>query len=268
MPFGLVNAPATFQAMMNKILREFLDHGVVVYLDDILIYSKNYEKHVELVKKVLVRLEEHRLANIPEDIGLPRTLGGIPGLHCCSGRVTISERKVEFIKKWRLSRAVKEVQIFIGFRNFYRSVIKDFSKICKPITERVKGNPGDFGWGTEQEEPFEELKHMFTTAPILAHIYPEREMVVETDSRDLALGCILSQFLDRRLHPVAFHSGKLSSAEQNHKIHNKELLAFLEAFTEWKCYMAGADKPITVYTDQQNLQHFLTTKKWNPRQVR
>jgi len=268
MPFGLVNAPATFQAMMNKILREFLDHGVVVYLDNILIYSENYEEHIELVKKVLARLEEHRLA-----ISLKKLVFHVPlveflGYIVAVDGVTMSERKVESIKKWRSPQSVKEVQICIGFANFYRRFIKDFSEICKPITETLKGNPRDFSWGKEHEEAFEELKHRFTIAPILAHFYPERETVVETDASDFALGCVLSQFLDCRLHPVAFHSRKLSPAERNYEIHDKELLAILQAFTEWKCYLAGADKPITVYTDHQNLQHFLTTKKWNPRQVR
>jgi len=101
MPFGLVNAPATFQAMMNKILREFFDHGVVGYLDDILIYSENYEKHVELVKKVLARLEEHRLA-----ISLKKLVFHVPsveflGYIVAVDGVTMSQRKVESIKKWR-----------------------------------------------------------------------------------------------------------------------------------------------------------------------
>jgi len=182
--------------------------------------------------------------------------------------VTIRKRKVESIKKWRSPRSVKEVQIFIGFANFYRRFIKDFSKICKPITETKKGNPKDFSWGKEQEAAFEELKHRLTTAPILAHFYPERETGEETDASDFALGCILSQLFDRRLHPVAFHSGKLSPTERNYEIDDKELLAIQEAFIEWKCYQAGADKPITVYTDHRNLQHFLTTKKRNPRQAR
>jgi len=149
MPFGLVNAPAPFQAMMNKILREFLDHGVVVYLDDILIYSENYKEHVELVKKVLARLEEHRLA-----ISLKKSVFHVPsveflGYIVAVDGVTISERKVESIKKWRSPRSVKEVQIFIGFATFYRRFIKDFSKICKPITETLKGNLRDFSWEKE-----------------------------------------------------------------------------------------------------------------------
>jgi len=197
--------------MMNKILREFLDHGVVVYLDNILIYSENYEEHVELVKKVLARLEEHRLA-----ISLKKSVFHVPSVEFLGyivtvDGVTMSERKVESIKKWRSPRSVKEVPFFIGFASFYRRFIKDFSKICKPITETVKGNPRDFSCGKEQEEAFEELKHTFTTAPILAHCYPERDTVVETDASDFALGCVLSQFWDRRLQPVAFHSRKIKS---------------------------------------------------------
>jgi len=163
-------------------------------------------EHVELVKKVLARLEEHLLA-----ISLKKSVFHVPsveflGYIVAVDGVTISERKVESIKKWRSPRSVKEVQIFIGFANFYRRFIKDFSKICKPITETLEGNPRYFSWGKEQAEAFEELKHRFTTAPILAHFYPERETVVETDASDFALGCVLSQFLDRRQHPVAFHS--------------------------------------------------------------
>jgi len=105
-------------------------------------------------------------------------------------------------------------------------------------------------------------------APILVHFYTERETVIKTDASDFALGAILSQFQDKRLHPVAFHSRKLNSVEHNYEIHDKELLAILEAFMEWKHYIYSTDKPIMFYTDHQNLQHFLTPKKWNQRQIR
>jgi len=92
--------------------------------------------------------------------------------------------------------------------------------------------------------------------------------VIETDASDFALGCIISQYLGKRLHPVAFHSRKLNDAERNYQIHDKELLAILEAFREWKAYSFGADEPVTVYTDHHNIQYFLTTKVWNPQQIR
>ena len=253
--FGLVNSPATFQRMMNKILREFLNQGVVVYLDDILIYSKTHAEHVAMVKKVLSRLMEHQLAvSIKKSEFHVKAVEFLAYIVATDG-VTMSTRKVDSIRKWIAPRSVKEVQIFLGFANF--------SKICKPITQTLKGDKQKFSWGREQNIAFEKIKQRFTTAPILAHFYPKRETVIETDASNFALGAILSQFQDRRLHPLAFHSRKLNSAECNYEIHDKELLAILEAFMEWKHYLYGADKPITVYTDHKNLQHFLTTKKWN-----
>jgi len=132
----------------------------------------------------------------------------------------------------------------------------------------LKGNPKDFHWGREQEEAFEELQKSFTTTPILWHFYPEPKTVVEADASDFALGCVLSQYQGRRLHPVAFHSRKLNSAERNYEIHDKELLAIMEAFKEWNRYFWGEEEPVTVYTDYQNLQSFLTKKVWNQRQIR
>jgi len=260
MPFGLVNPPTTFQKMVNKILREFLDHGVVVYLEDILIYSENMDDPIKLVQKVLDRLEQHDLAvSLKKSVFHQEEVEFLGYIVKTSG-VTMSDRKVKSVQNWAHPRSVKEVQIFIGFANFYRRFIKDFSKVCKPITETLKGNPKDFHWGREQEEAFEELKTRFTTASILSHFYPGRRTVVETDGSDFALGCVLSQYQGRRLHPVAFHSPKLNSAERNYEIHDKELLAIMEAIKEWKRYLWGEEEPVTVYTDHINLQSFLTKR--------
>ena len=262
MPFGLVNAPATFQTMMNEILREFLDQGVVVYIDDILIYSKTIEEHIILVRKVLQKLREYRMA-----ISLEKSVFHVKkvdflGYVVATDGVTMNEKKVESVKAWRAPASVKDVQIFIGFANFYRRFIKNFSAICAPITNLLKGDPKKFFWGKEQQEAFDDLKRRFISAPILCHFYPELDTVVETDASDYALGCILSQFHGKRLHPVAFHSRKLSPAERNYDIHDKELLAILIAYMEWKHYLAGTEKPITPHTDHQNLQYFLPTKAW------
>ena len=131
--------------------------------------------------------------------------------------------------------------------------------MCNPITEMLKGDSRKFSWGPEQNKAFEELKTRFITAPILCHFFPDRKTIVRTDGSYFALGCVLSQFKDKRLHPVAFHSRKLSDAERNYEIHDKELLAILEAFKEWPDYLVGKKDPITVYTDHQDLQNFLTT---------
>jgi len=182
----------------------------------------------------------------------------------------MSEKKVESILNPRAPRSAKDVQIFIGLANFYRRFIENFSKVCKPITDTLKTKGGKhlWFWGEEQDKAFEELKQRFTSAPILGHFYPHRKTVIERDASDFALGCIVSQYLGKRLHPVAFHSRKLKDAERNYEIHDNELLAILEAFREGKHSLPGADEPVTVYTDHQNLQYFLTTKVWNARQIR
>jgi len=194
MPFGLVKAPAKFQTMMNKILREFLDHGVVVYLDHILIYSANMADPVRLVQKVLDQVEQHDLAvSLKKSVFHQEEVKFLGYIVKTSG-VTMSDRKVKSVQNGAHPRWVKQVQIFLGFANFYRRFIKHFSKVCKPITETLKGNPKDFHWGREPEAVFEELKKRFTTAPILSHFYPGRKSVVETDASDFALECVLSQY--------------------------------------------------------------------------
>jgi len=268
MPFGLVNAPATFQSMMNKILRAFLDNGVVVYLDHILIYSANMDDDIKLVQKVLDLLKQHDLAVLLKKSVFHQDEVEFLGYIVKTSGVTMSDRKVKSVQNWAHPRSVKEVQILIGFANFYRRFIKDFSKVCKPITETLKGNPKDFHWGNEQQEAFEELKKRFTTTPILSHFYQGRRTVVESDASDFALGCVLSQYQGRRLHPVAFHSRKLNSAERNYEIDDKEFLANMEAFKDWKRYFRGEEEAVTVYTDHQNLQSCLTKKVWNQRQIR
>ena len=197
-------------------------------------------------KKVLAQLGEYDLAvSTTKSVFHVKEVEFLGYMVAVDG-VTMSERKVQSIKDWKHPRSIKEVQIFIGFANFYWRFIKDFSKICKPITETLKGDARKFSCGAEQNKAFEELKTRFITAPILCHFFPDRETIVETDASDFALDCVLSQFKNKRLHAVAFHSRKLSDAERNYEIHDKELLAILEAFTEWPHSLVGTKDPITV----------------------
>jgi len=164
MPFGLVNAPATLQAMMNTILREFLDHGVVVYLDDILIDSKRMEEHETLVKQVLARLERHDLA-----VSLKKSVFDVDAVEFLGDMVgktggTMRQKKVKSILNWKAPRSVQEGQLFVGFAKFYRPFIENFSKVWKPITATLntKGENYLSFWAEEQDKAFEELKRRFT----------------------------------------------------------------------------------------------------------
>jgi len=142
--------------MMNKILREFLDQGVVVNLDDILIYSENMDDHIELVQKVLDRLEQHNLAvSLKKSVFQQEEVEFLGYIVKTSG-ITMCDRKVKSVQNWAHPRSVKEVQIFIGFAKFYLRFIRDFLIVCKPITATLKGNPKDFHGGREQEAAFED----------------------------------------------------------------------------------------------------------------
>ena len=239
----------------------------MVYIDHIRIYSETVKEHIILVRKVLQQLREYQVAiSLEKSVFHVKKVNFLGHVVATDG-VTMNERKVESIKWWKAPASVKDIQIFIGFANFYGRFIKNFSAICTPITNLLKADPKKFSWGKEQQEAVEDLKRRFISAPILWHFYPDVNTVVETDPSDYALGCILSQFHGKRLHPVAFHSRKLSPAERNYDIHDKELLAIVVAFMEWRHYLEGTEKPVTVYTDDQNLPYFLTTKVWTHRQI-
>jgi len=157
------------------------------------------------------------------------------------------------------------VQSFLGFANFYRRFIQDYSRVARPLTElRKKEQRKEWSWSLEAEAAFQELKKRFTTAPILAHFDAAKLVIIETDASDFAIGAVLSQRdNENRLHPVAFHSRKFQPAEINYEIHDKELLAVVDAFKHWRRYCEGATHQVQVYSDHQNLEYFTTTKVLN-----
>ncbi|KAH0607988.1 uncharacterized protein H6S33_002040, partial [Morchella sextelata] len=185
MPFGLCNAPSAFQAMINDALKELLDEGVVVYIDEILIYSETEKEHELLVKKVLQKLREAKLcASISKTSFHVREVEYL-GYHISEEGVSMSEDKVEAVKEWPVPENIKAVQAFLGFANFYRRFIEVFSKVCKPLTDLLQKDKKWY-WTAAHEQAFEELKRLFTSAPILLHFDPSRRTVVETDASDFA----------------------------------------------------------------------------------
>jgi len=180
----------------------------------------------------------------------------------------MAEDKVKCILEWPEPRKVKDIQSFLGFANFYRCFINNYSAITIPLTRLTrKGLPWNF---TEDcRESFNKLKQAFTSAPILTHWTPDCPLIVETDASDYALAAILSQYTsDGELHPVAFHSRTFTSPELNYDVHDKELLAIFEAFQRWRHYLEGSADPVNVITDHKNLEYFCTTKILTRRQAR
>lgn len=268
MPFGLTNAPAIFQHMMHDIFREYLDLFVVIYLDDVLVYSNNLKEHEKHVKMVLQKLRDVNLYAKLEKCHFDCDTVEFLGYNVSPSGISMDCSKVGSIRDWQIPKSVKGVQCFLGFANFYRSFIKDYSRIATPLITLTKKDKR-FEWTREANNAFIELKQAFTSAPVLAHADPNKPFIMETDGSDFAVGAVLSQQgLDGILHPVAFYSRKLSPAEINYEIYDKELLAIVAAFEHWRNYLYGAAHPVKVYTDHRNLLYYTTTRKLNRRQAR
>lgn len=267
MPFGLTNAPASFQAMMNEIFAEFLDKFVVVYLDDILIYSENKEQHKEHVRQVLEKMRQHRLFANAKKCEFNKSEVEYLGYVVGQDGIKMDEKKVSTIRDWPLPQSLKDVQAFLGFANFYRRFIRNFAAIASPLT-RLTRKDVQFDMDGPPTEAFEALKTAFTTAPVLAHFKPGAQCILETDASDFATAAILSQKVHEKVHPIAFYSRKLSPAELNYEIHDKELLPIIEAYRHWRAYLEGANEPTLIYTDHKNLSHFFGEKVLSRRQTR
>jgi len=268
MPEGLSNAPAAFQRFMNDIFADMLDVCVVVYLDDILIYSSDKTTHHKHVKEVLRRLRKHGLFAKPEKCEFDRQSVEYLGYILSPDGLTMAADKVQTIADWPEPRKVKDIQSFLGFANFYRRFIYNFSDIVIPLTRLTRKNI-PFVFGEKQRAAFNFLKAAFSSAPVLSHWIPDCPIIVETDASDYALAAILSIQLDNgEIHPVAFHSRSFTPTELNYDVHDKELFAIFEAFRIWRHYLDGSALPIDVVTDHKNLEYFATTKILNRRQAR
>lgn len=277
MPFGLCNAPGTFQSLINEAIREYLDDFSTAYLDDILCYSQTREEHVQHVRKILQRMRDFKLQL---DIRKCRFIAievKYLGMYISTEGLRMDPIKVEAITEWQAPTCVRDVQSFLGFANFYRRFVQGFSKLAAPLTNLTRTTTDGekiapaFDWTETCQSAFGALKAAFTTAPILAHFDPDRESLVETDASDYVTAATLSQVDDKGvLRPVAFLSSKMSPQETNYEIYDKELLAIVRAFETWRPELMSTleDKPVKVLSDHKNLEWFMTTKELNRRQAR
>ena len=192
MPFGLKNAHATFQHFINDVLSDYLDGFVISYIDDILIFSNNIEEHHIQVKKVLKRLLENDLVVKLEKCEFDKSETTFLGYVISEDGLKIDNEKVKAILEWPSPTNVKEVQSFIGLCNYYRFFIKDFAKIANPFHKLTRKNV-QFVWGKDQQDAFDKLKHIFTSAPILRNPDGDKPFIVETDASNFAVGALLSQ---------------------------------------------------------------------------
>ncbi|CAI7787930.1 unnamed protein product [Closterium sp. NIES-54] len=251
LPFGLTNALATFQTLKNAVLSEFLGSFVVVYLDDIFIFSKTKEEHVQHLHKVfeVLRKEQLYAKQSKCEFFLPEV--NFLGHVVSASGIRTDPKKIAAVQDWIAPTSVKELQSFLGFANYYCRFVQGYASIASPLTELLwKGI--DFDWGPAQQQAFEQMKQSLTSSSTLSYPDLTRPYVVVTVASDHAIQAVLLQDQGRRLQPIAYDSRKLSRAELNYPIHDKEALAIIHAYKVWRCYLEGADS--VIHTDHCSLR--------------
>jgi hypothetical protein len=200
MPFGLANAPAVFQRLMNEIFSDVLDVFVVIYLDDVLIYSDTPDHHNEHVSLVLQRLRENglyaKLEKCVFDVDWVEFCGYVIG----KDGIRMSDGKVEAIRQWPTPTTLLNVRSFLVLANFYRHFVQGYSGIAKPLTDLTK-KAHPFVWGAEQQTAFDSLRQAIASEPVLRHPDISQPFVLETDASDFALGAVLHQLVPSESRP-------------------------------------------------------------------
>ncbi|GJX79276.1 putative nucleotidyltransferase, ribonuclease H [Tanacetum coccineum] len=261
MPFGLTNAPAVFMDLMNRVCKPYLDKFVIVFIDDILVYSKSKEEHEVHLRLVLELLKKEKLyakfSKCEFWLQEVQFLGHVVnqnGIH-------VDPSKIEAVKNWKAPTTPSEIRSFLGLAGYYRRFIANFSKIAKPLTSLTQKNK-KYEWGVEQEEAFQTLKDNLCNAPILSLPDGVEDFVVYCDASNQGLGCVLMQ----RGKVIAYASRQLKIHEKNYTTHDLELGAVVFALKTWRHYLYGTKS--VIYTDHKSLQHIFDQKELNMRQRR
>ncbi|KAL0149344.1 hypothetical protein M9458_055382, partial [Cirrhinus mrigala] len=244
LPFGLANAPSVFQALVNDVLRDMLNIFVFVYLDDILIFSPSVSDHVQHVRRVLQRLLENRLFVKAEKCVFHVKSVTFLGHIVSADGISMDLAKVRAVIDWPIPDSRTALQRFLGFANFYRRFIRNFSQVAAPLTA-LTSTRTRFVWSESAQEVFDKLKKLFSSAPILITPDTTRQFIVKVDASNVGVGAMLSQHspLDNRVHPCAFFSHRLSPAERNYDVGNRELLAICLALGEWRHWLEESILP-------------------------
>ena len=265
LPFGLCNAPATFQRLMNDVFRPHLDDFVLVYLDDVLIYSKTPEEHLRHLRQVFDLLRLHRLhgklSKCEFGVHTITFLGHVlsaDGIHP-------DPSKVSAIKDWPTPGSVADLRSFLGLSNYYRRFVKDYSKLALPLTNMLS-TKGAWTWGPTEQAAFLHLNNALSNAPVVQSPDFSKPFLLRTDASGFALGAVLVQGSGQQEHVVAYESRKLKPAECRYPAHEKELLAIIHALQVWRHYLLG--QRFTIEKDNHPTKHILSQPHLSSRQAR
>ena len=245
---------------MNDVF-EGMESFVLVYLNDILVLSKNPEEHAEHVRAVLTRLIEHNFyAKRSKCEFFKDTLKFLAHILSKDG-ISVDPEKVKALLQWPAPRTVSEIRQFVGLANVFRKFVDKLSVIAKPLTDLTKSDT-PWVWGDKENQAFEQIKSAMCSAPVLAMPDTAKDFTVICDASAYGMGAVLMQ----EGHPVAYWSRLFNPAQQNYTVTDRELMAVVEALKHWRCYLG--DKLFTVITDHSPLTHFSTKKELHGRQAR
>ncbi|UYV76114.1 hypothetical protein LAZ67_13002577, partial [Cordylochernes scorpioides] len=250
MPFGLCNAPATFERMMDNVLMGLKWNICLCYLDDIVVYSDTFEEHLERLSKVLSCLQQAGLTINPDKCLFGSTRIKILGHVVDKDGIQPDSEKVEAIKKFPVPKSVCDIQSYLGLCSYYRRFIKNFSKIAAPLQILLKKDQ-KFIWTQEQKDSFESLKKALMQKPVLGHFKESAITKLHTDASSYGLGAVLVQIQENQENPIAYASRTLSKAEKNYSTTERECLAVIWAIGKFRPYLYG--RPFEVVSDHHSL---------------
>ena len=253
---------------MNHICADMItEKWLKVYMDDMGIHTKDdLTLHHKQTQKVLQQLREHGLM-----VKLSKTVFNAPkmeflGMIISQGKVEMDNKKLEAIVKWKPPTTVKGVWLFTGFANFYRKFIPNFSNIVAPLNLLTRKNK-PWNWTSLQQNAFDELKRILSSAPVLLIPNISRPFSIMTDASLLTAGAILLQSdANQDLHPCAYFSRTFTPTQQNYDIYDRELLVVILALEEWRQYLQGTQHPVTIITDHKNLSYIKDPRKLSRQQ--
>jgi hypothetical protein len=258
MPFGLTNAPTTFQSCMNHVFNKQLRKHLLVFFDDLLIYNKTWEEHLQYVEHILAIMEGQSLYAKESkcEFGMTEVLylGHIIGVK----GVQVHHEKIQAIVEWPTPKTITELRGFLRIRTYYRKFVKGLSQLCAPLTDLTK--KGAFKWSEEAQFTFDKMKKVMSTCPVLALPDFDQSFILECDASGEGIGAVLMQ----NRHPLACESLKLRGPELLYTIYDKEMFAIMHALAKLRQYLVGARFVVRSY--HNNLKYFLEQKDLNERQ--
>ncbi|KAD3641337.1 hypothetical protein E3N88_30561 [Mikania micrantha] len=247
MPFGLSNAPSTFQRLMNDVFRPYLRKFVLVFFDDILVYSSSWVNHLAHLRVVLQTLATNSLVAKLSKCTFGQQNIAYLGHYISAQGLSVDQSKIAAIQSWPTPKTVKDIRGFLGLTGYYRRFIRNYATVASPLTDLLKKD--SFSWSQQSAQAFTHLKNLMSSTPVLRLPDFSKPFTVETDASGTGIGAVLSQ----EKQPIAFYSQKLCPRMQQQSAYVREMFAITQAISKWRQYLLGSK--FNIITDQQSLRN-------------